>query len=48
MSGAISLDRIDRRILFELMRDAALPVAQLAERVGLSQWTCPEEVESTN
>lgn len=45
MSGAISLDRIDRRILFELMRDATLPVAQLAERVGLSQTPCWKRVQ---
>ena len=34
-----TLDRIDRKILHELMMDATLPVAQLADRVGLSQ-TC--------
>jgi hypothetical protein len=32
MTDALPLDRIDRRILFELMRDATLPVSQLAER----------------
>lgn len=37
MTGAVALDPIDRRILDELMRDATLPVAQLAGRVGLSQ-----------
>jgi Lrp/AsnC family transcriptional regulator len=40
-----ALDRIDRRILFELMRDATLPVAQLAERVGLSQTPCWKRVQ---
>lgn len=40
-----SLDRIDRKILFELMRDATLPVAQLAERVGLSQTPCWKRVQ---
>ncbi len=39
------LDRIDRKILHELMRDAALPVAQLAERVGLSQTPCWKRVQ---
>jgi Lrp/AsnC family transcriptional regulator len=45
MSGAAPLDRIDRRILSELMRDATLPVAQLAERVGLSQTPCWKRVQ---
>jgi Lrp/AsnC family transcriptional regulator len=39
------LDRIDRKILRELMRDATLPVAQLAERVGLSQTPCWKRVQ---
>lgn len=39
-----TLDRIDRRILHELMRDAALGVAQLSERVGLSQTPCWKRV----
>ncbi|ADZ69839.1 Lrp/AsnC family transcriptional regulator [Polymorphum gilvum] len=39
------LDRIDRKILYELMRDAALPVAQLADRVGLSQTPCWKRVQ---
>jgi len=45
MSGAVALDRIDRRILHALMQDAALPVAQLAERVGLSQTPCWKRVQ---
>lgn len=45
MTGQITLDRIDRRILYELMRDATLPVAQLAERVGLSQTPCWKRVQ---
>lgn len=40
-----TLDRIDRKILFELMRDSSLPVAQLAERVGLSQTPCWKRVQ---
>lgn len=39
------LDRIDRKILNELMQDATLPVAQLAERVGLSQTPCWKRVQ---
>lgn len=42
---SIVLDRIDRRILAELMADATLPVAQLAERVGLSQTPCWKRVQ---
>jgi len=45
MNDATPLDRIDRRILFELMRDASLPVSQLAERVGLSQTPCWKRVQ---
>lgn len=40
-----TLDRIDRKILDQLMRDATLPVAQLAERVGLSQTPCWKRVQ---
>lgn len=45
MSDVAPLDRIDRRILLELMRDATLPVSQLAERVGLSQTPCWKRVQ---
>jgi Lrp/AsnC family transcriptional regulator len=45
MTDAPALDRIDRRILHELMRDATLPVSQLAERVGLSQTPCWKRVQ---
>lgn len=41
----IPLDRIDRKILFELMQDTTLPVATLAERVGLSQTPCWKRVQ---
>ncbi len=44
MSG-MTLDRIDRKILFELMQDTTLPVAQLADRVGLSQTPCWKRVQ---
>ncbi|WP_226553813.1 Lrp/AsnC family transcriptional regulator [Celeribacter naphthalenivorans] len=41
----LTLDRIDRKILNQLMRDATLPVAQLAERVGLSQTPCWKRIQ---
>jgi Lrp/AsnC family transcriptional regulator len=31
------LDLIDRKIIAELMRDATLPIAQIADKAGLSQ-----------
>lgn len=39
------MDRIDRRILGELQRDATLPLARLAERVGLSPTPCWKRVQ---
>lgn len=45
MTAPLSLDRIDRRILQEVMRDATLPISQLAERVGLSQTPCWKRVQ---
>ena len=39
------LDQIDRKILTQLMRDATLPIAQLADRVGLSQTPCWKRVQ---
>lgn len=39
------MDRIDRRILIELQRDATIGVANLAERVGLSQTPCWKRVQ---
>ena len=41
----IVLDAIDRRILRELQADATVPVADLAERVGLSQTPCWKRVK---
>lgn len=41
----MALDRIDRKILHELMHDATQPIAQLAERVGLSQTPCWKRVQ---
>jgi Lrp/AsnC family transcriptional regulator len=39
------LDLIDRKIVAELMRDATLPVAQIAEKVGLSQTPCWKRIQ---
>ena len=41
----ISLDRIDRKILTCLQRDATLPVAEIAERVGLSTTPCWRRIQ---
>lgn len=38
------LDRIDRLIIRELMADATIPVARLADRVNLSQTPCWKRV----
>ena len=40
-----SLDPIDRRILRELQADATISIADLAERVGLSQTPCWKRVK---
>lgn len=45
MAAAKPLDRIDRNILRALMQDATIPIAQLAERVGLSQTPCWKRVQ---
>ena len=39
------LDGIDRRILRELQRDATIAIADLAERVGLSQTPCWKRIK---
>ncbi len=39
------LDLIDRKIIAALMRDATLPVAQIADRVGLSQTPCWKRIQ---
>ena len=39
------LDQIDRKIIAELMHDATLPVAQIADRVGLSQTPCWKRIQ---
>ncbi|TMV86060.1 Lrp/AsnC family transcriptional regulator [Thioclava sp. BHET1] len=39
------LDLIDRKILAELMADATLPIARIADRVGLSQTPCWKRIQ---
>ncbi len=39
------MDSIDRRILYWLQEDAAMPVAELAERVGISASPCWRRVQ---
>ena len=41
----ITLDNIDRRILAALQSDATLSIADLAERVGLSQTPCWKRIK---
>lgn len=41
----IVLDAVDRRILRELQADATVPIADLAERVGLTQTPCWKRVK---
>jgi len=40
-----TLDLIDRKIVAELMRDATLPLAQIGEKVGLSQTPCWKRIQ---
>lgn len=42
---ATELDLIDRKIIAALMADATLPVAQVADRVGLSQTPCWKRIQ---
>ncbi|PZO67131.1 MAG: transcriptional regulator [Paracoccus denitrificans] len=42
---AEKLDQIDRKIVTELMRDATQSVAQIADRVGLSQTPCWKRIQ---
>jgi len=39
------LDRIDREILAAIQRDGRMPVAKLAERVGLSETPCARRLK---
>ena len=41
----MALDRFDRRILALLQQDAALPIAELADKVGLSPSPCWRRVQ---
>jgi Lrp/AsnC family transcriptional regulator len=41
----LDLDATDRRILRELQADATIPLAELAERIGLSQTPCWKRVK---
>lgn len=41
----IVLDAIDRRILRELQKDATIAIADLAQRVGLSQTPCWKRIK---
>jgi Lrp/AsnC family transcriptional regulator len=44
------LDLIDRKIVAELMRDATMPIAQIAEKAGLSQtpaWKRIQKLEAS-
>ena len=42
----MAMDRIDRKILACLQEDAALPVAEVAERVGLSTTPCWRRIQN--
>jgi Lrp/AsnC family transcriptional regulator len=39
------LDLIDRKIVAALMKDATLPIAQIADRAGLSQTPCWKRIQ---
>ncbi len=39
------LDLIDRKIVVELMRDATMPIAQIADKAGLSQTPCWKRIQ---
>jgi Lrp/AsnC family transcriptional regulator len=39
------LDLIDRKIVAELMRDATMPIAQIADKAGLSQTPCWKRIQ---
>ncbi len=40
-----ALDLNDRKIVAELMQDATLPIAQIADRAGLSQTPCWKRIQ---
>ncbi len=39
------LDLIDRKIIAELMRDATMPIARIADKAGLSQTPCWKRIQ---
>ena len=41
----MDLDLIDRKIVAELMRDATMPIAQIAEKAGLTQTPCWKRIQ---
>lgn len=41
----VDLDLIDRKIVAELMRDATMPIARIAEKAGLSQTPCWKRIQ---
>jgi len=43
--GRLSMDRIDHKILDILQSDASLPIAEVADRVGLSQTPCWKRIQ---
>jgi len=43
--GPAALDLIDRKIVAALMEDATTPIAQIADRVGLSQTPCWKRIQ---
>lgn len=45
MAHATALDLIDRKIVAILMADATTPIAQIADRVGLSQTPCWKRIQ---
>lgn len=45
MAKSVSLDAVDRRILYWLQRDAGLATAELASRVGISPSPCWRRVQ---
>jgi len=45
MTAAAPLDLIDRKIVAVLMEDATTPIAQIADRVGLSQTPCWKRIQ---
>ncbi|SNX74089.1 AsnC family transcriptional regulator [Cereibacter ovatus] len=45
LTRAPAMDRIDRKIIHELQRDCSISIAQLADRVGLSQTPCWKRIQ---